>query len=172
MRNRLFLTVFSLGLLAPIAGCDPDSGDTDDDHGHDHDDEHGHDEHGDEHGDGDGDGDGDLDPEPYMDGMNKAGAHFDVSLTADPAPPAMGESTWTLEINHHMAAAEGLSVEVTPFMPAHGHGSDEVTVSDDGEGVYTATGVNLFMEGVWDTTVKVSSDEHEDEFHFVFEVQE
>lgn len=162
MRSRLETLLASIALVAPIAACDSDGADEGDDHA----------DHGDEHGSEHGDGDGDLDPEAYMDRMTKAGAHFEVSLTADPPPPAKGLSTWTFEIEHHMAATEGLTVEVTPFMPQHGHGADEVTVTDDGGGTYTASGVDLFMAGVWDTTVRVSSAEHEDEFHFVFEIEE
>jgi hypothetical protein len=80
-------------------------------------------------------------------------------LSAVPAPPARGDNTWQFRLLD--AAAQpiaGASIEVTPFMPDHRHGSSIVAVvSEQAEvGVYEVTPINLWMPGLWEVTFDVT----------------
>ena len=57
------------------------------------------------------------------------------------------------------APIEGATLNVTPFMPEHQHGSPlRVQVSAAGQpGQYTLSPVNLWMPGVWETTIRATS---------------
>ncbi len=104
---------------------------------------------------------------PYTPGLEikgRAGMLDFKLMTADPAPPARGDNTWQIEVS---AMAQGIvgstvagaTVEATPYMPDHGHGSPIVVqVTDDGNGDYELTPVNLWMPGYWETTISVQSD--------------
>lgn len=83
-------------------------------------------------------------------------------LSATPAPPARGDNTWVVQINETASGAaplEGATLQVTPFMPAHQHGSPimvQVTPMPDA-GQYKLEPVNLWMPGVWETTIRASA---------------
>lgn len=52
---------------------------------------------------------------------------------------------------------EGLTLEVTPWMPAMGHGSCcTPQFTDMGKGHYVATDVSLVMQGEWQLRTKIS----------------
>lgn len=148
----------ALALVAPACAGD-DSGGTHDTHGTDT-----------------GTDTGGAEVDTYSDGMMKTSAngHFMIALTSDPGPPVKGDNTWTLVITDHEGAdLEGGTVVVTPWMPAHGHGStNTAVVSDMGGGAYEATPVTLQMAGTWDTTIEISGNGMTDEVHFVFEIPE
>jgi hypothetical protein len=103
----------------------------------------------------------------YFAGLPKAGrdAKLDYKLmSAMPAPPARGDNTWVVQITTMASGAVGTplddaDVTVTPFMPAHQHGSPiPVEVTPTGEpGTYTLEPVNLWMPGVWETTITAAS---------------
>jgi hypothetical protein len=86
-------------------------------------------------------------------------------ISIDPAPqPARGDNTWVVQINSMASGVvgspmDGATLTVTPFMPSHQHGTPiQVTVQPAGQpGQYTLTPVNLWMPGVWETTINVSS---------------
>jgi hypothetical protein len=85
-------------------------------------------------------------------------------LSATPAPPARGDNAWVVQINSMASGAvgspmDGATFHVTPFMPAHQHGTPvEVQITPAGQpGQYNLTPVNLWMPGVWETTIDVSS---------------
>ena len=111
-----------------------------------------------------------------MDGITKASdaGAFTVALTSDPSPPIKGVNTWTLMITDGGGAGvEAGTVTVTPWMPAHDHGSNSVAeVTVDGGGQYTVTPVDLHMAGVWDTTITIDDGMAMDEVHFVFDIPE
>jgi len=53
--------------------------------------------------------------------------------------------------DEHGASIDGLSIDVTPWMPAMGHGASvQPTVTPQGEGKYLVDNVYLFMPGVWE----------------------
>ena len=85
-------------------------------------------------------------------------------MSADPAPPARDDNTWVVQVNQLNsgvvgAPIDGATLNVTPFMPEHQHGSPiRVQVSAAGEpGQYTLSPVNLWMPGVWETTIRATS---------------
>jgi hypothetical protein len=75
-------------------------------------------------------------------------------VTGDPAPPARGINTWTVQVNgSNGGALGGLQMSALPFMPDHGHGSPlNATITDEGGGTYSVTPIDFFMPGVWRTT--------------------
>lgn len=92
-------------------------------------------------------------------------------MSADPAPPARGDNTWIVELNDmNGAALDGATLTVTPFMPSHGHGTPiTVQVMPAGTaGQYTLSPVNLWMPGVWETTVRATSGTTVDSAVFTF----
>ncbi len=85
-------------------------------------------------------------------------------MSIDPAPPQRGNNTWVVEI-HSMAAGvvgspvDGLTLQVTPFMPAHQHGSPitAIVTPQATSGQYQLSPVNLWMPGVWETTIQATA---------------
>jgi len=76
-----------------------------------------------------------------------------------PAPPSKGDNQWMIEL-HDMNSTpiDGATIEVTPFMPEHGHGSPVspvITPMGTG-GEYNVDEVNFSMPGVWEITVSAS----------------
>ena len=102
----------------------------------------------------------------FVVGLQKTGVNgmLDFRLmSATPAPPARGDNTWIVEIRSSNNGVVGAPISnatahVTPFMPKHGHPaiSGEVTATATA-GEYWLTGVNLWMPGVWETTVEVEA---------------
>jgi hypothetical protein len=94
--------------------------------------------------------------------LQKTGTVLDVKLmSALPAPPTRGDNEWIIHINTVAGAApvSGATIEVTPFMPKHMHGTP-VDVKVDAmpsAGEYKLSPVNLWMPGVWETTIEMSS---------------
>lgn len=90
------------------------------------------------------------------------GAKLDYSMmSADPAPPQRGDNTWIIRINDVAAGAPlvGATLDVVPFMPAHGHDSPKTVNITAGSvpGEYVLSPVNLWMPGVWETTIQATS---------------
>jgi len=85
-------------------------------------------------------------------------------LTADPAPPARNDNTWTVQINSMAAGVVGNPVAgatmiVTPFMPDHQHGTPiEVKIEALATaGQYKLSPVNMWMPGLWETTITATA---------------
>jgi len=103
----------------------------------------------------------------FVVGLEKMGAMgaFDFKMmSATPAPPARNTNSWVVQINAMQSGVvgnpvDGASITATPFMPSHQHGSPEqVIVSPAGQpGQYTLAPVFLWMPGVWETTIQVTS---------------
>jgi hypothetical protein len=97
-------------------------------------------------------------------GLSKTGDNGQLTfsiVSGDPAPPTRGDNTWVVQVDTQGAAAPvtGASIDVTPFMPAHQHGagkSVQVTPMPTA-GQYQLSPVNLWMPGVWETTVHVAT---------------
>lgn len=95
-------------------------------------------------------------------GMN--GAMDFKLMSATPAPPARGDNAWVVQINSMAsgvvgAPVDGAMLQVTPFMPAHQHGSPIMVQITPGTttGEYNLSPVNLWMPGVWETTIRATS---------------
>ena len=82
--------------------------------------------------------------------------HFVVGVRSSPSPPRRGTDAFQLRVTDVRTSApvDGLTLTVTPFMPAMGHGTSVAPeVTAEGGGVYVARGVNLFMPGRWELRV-------------------
>jgi hypothetical protein len=93
-----------------------------------------------------------------------------VLLNSNPAPPARGTDTWTIQITNASGQAQaGLAASVLPFMPDHGHGSSvNATVTANADGTYTVTPLYLFMPGVWRVGFSVPANQQSDVGNFFF----
>ena len=115
----------------------------------------------------------------YVAGLEKPGASgmLDFQLvSATPAPPMRDNNTWVVQINSMAsgvvgAPMDGLSITVTPYMPAHQHGTPIeviVTPSTSMSGQYTLDPVNLWMPGVWQTTIFATLGSVTDQVDYTF----
>ncbi len=103
----------------------------------------------------------------FVVGLQKPGVNgmLDFKLmSATPAPPARGDNTWVLQVNSMTngvvgAPISGATVYVTPFMPKHQHGSpvDTEVRAMPAAGQYELSPVNLWMPGLWETTIEVDA---------------
>ncbi|HTL32815.1 MAG TPA: FixH family protein [Kofleriaceae bacterium] len=99
-----------------------------------------------------------------LDKVGTSGAMDFKLMNATPAPPARGDNTWTVQISTMAsgvvgAPIDGAMLQVTPFMPAHQHGSPIQVQITPGTtaGEYNLEPVNLWMPGVWETTIRATS---------------
>ncbi|MBK8258538.1 MAG: FixH family protein [Polyangiaceae bacterium] len=120
---------------------------------------------------GGGTGGAEPDPQPakcssdvvtddFSPGMMKVGdGGYSVSLLDSvPAPPAEGDNAWTvLVLDPEGNARDGLTIDVYPFMPDHGHGTavQAVVTPTGSDGTYGIEPLNLFMSGVWVVRLKL-----------------
>lgn len=83
--------------------------------------------------------------------------HVEVR-TAPNQPPTSGVSTVELRVVDRTGAPfDGLSIAVTPWMPAMGHGTPtEAVVTARGGGVYSVANVDLIMPGRWELRCAIS----------------
>jgi hypothetical protein len=87
----------------------------------------------------------------FMTATGESGA-LEVEVRTSPQPPQRGivfvELTVTRVVDRSLA--DGLTLQVKPFMPAHNHGSSvDISVIPEGRGKYLLIGVDLFMPGTW-----------------------
>ena len=85
-------------------------------------------------------------------------------MSAMPAPPARDDNTWIIQLNSMASGVvgnpiDGATMTATPFMPSHQHGTPkQVVITPTGTtGQYQLSPVNMWMPGVWETTIKVTS---------------
>lgn len=113
----------------------------------------------------------------YAAGLEKASenGHFTVTLrTADPAPPAKGDNTWTIEIRDAGGTpVEGATLTVTPWMPDHGHGTsiDVQVAAGSDPGTYVLSSIDLRMPGLWEVTIEIDAGGVTDSVVFAFCVE-
>jgi hypothetical protein len=106
---------------------------------------------------------GDPRAEPYVAGRKKMGAGGKLSVTlmaAEPAPPIKGFNVWTVLVADTAGSAQaGATVKVTPWMPDHRHGPQvqPLISAIDPPGQYKVSQLHLFMAGLWQVTVDVTS---------------
>ncbi|MEZ5397984.1 MAG: FixH family protein [Bryobacterales bacterium] len=81
-------------------------------------------------------------------------------VSATPAPPDVGDNAWTFEVLDPSGAPEaGLSLEILPWMPMHGHGLVPPTYgsTETDAGTYEIEMFDLIMPGVWQFTVDTAA---------------
>jgi hypothetical protein len=114
----------------------------------------------------------------FVVGLEKAGSTGALDfkmMNAMPAPPARGDNTWVFQINSMTSGVVGAPVDgaqlvVSPFMPAHQHGSPvqvQITPMPD-PGTYKLDPVNLWMPGVWETTIRATTSSASDNVVYRF----
>lgn len=98
---------------------------------------------------------------PYSAGEKFEGSNGVVITLddSDPAPPARGDNTWTLEISDSTGTAiSDATVTVSQKMVDHGHGGAKIiNVTSLGDGSYKAAPVNFNMSGYWENYFDVKT---------------
>ncbi|CAN5412034.1 hypothetical protein BH11MYX1_BH11MYX1_26850 [soil metagenome] len=100
-------------------------------------------------------------------GLEKPGVNGAVDfklMSINPAPAVRGNNTWIVQLASMASGVvgspiDGAMVSASPFMPAHQHGSPitpEISATGT-PGEYMITPINLWMPGVWQTTLTVTS---------------
>jgi len=109
----------------------------------------------------------------FVAGLQKTGTVHDVTLVSGlPAPPVMGDNDWIIHIDTLAGApVSGAQLDVTPFMnkpQAHGTPVKVIVSAMPGAGDYSLSRVNLWMPGVWETTIATTSSAGTDEVVYRF----
>ena len=99
---------------------------------------------------------------------------FAVTMTIGGKGPVVGANAVTLEIRDRQdREVTGAEVEVTPWMPEHGHGvGEKPRVTERGKGTYRVENVVLLMAGRWELRVAVRKGADEDRAAFPVSVAE
>lgn len=99
--------------------------------------------------------------EPYVANLEKTGASGMkiVLVSSTPTPPSKGNNDWTIRVLDSSGnPLDGLTIDVLPFMPDHGHDSvifPTIRPVTDSPGEYLLQPVRLWMPGYWEVTVSV-----------------
>jgi hypothetical protein len=106
-------------------------------------------------------------------GMVLQGTTFSVTLIdADPAPPDRGVNNWVLQITDDGTSVTSLDVQISPFMPEHGHGTSPLQFDAEVDGDTFLVGpMDLFMSGLWEFTVTMDDGVSTDEVVWTFCVE-
>ena len=82
-------------------------------------------------------------------------------LSVDPEPVDLGANDWTVSIlDPSGVALDGCTVTVTPWMPDHGHGSNEPEgVAGSEAGQYFIEGIEFIMPGFWTASLSATCGE-------------
>ena len=95
------------------------------------------------------------------------GDHITVALTDSlPSLPERGSNAWRVQLARAGAqggeALAGCSINVTPYMPEHGHGVPLAPrVTDEGAGSYHVEEINFTMPGLWELRFEIECDSSE-----------
>ncbi len=127
---------------------------------------------------------GDPRAQTYSAGMGQMGTSkvfkFElVSATPAPETPDPPTEIWVVRIldttGKPVTDATFPSTPSTPnprpWMPEHGHGTSEVTVTNNHDGTYTFDPMYLYMAGLWETDIVVESGGSTDSTKFFFCLQ-
>lgn len=95
----------------------------------------------------------------FIEGMEVTSTlgHTVALASASPAPPDVGDNTWSLQISTTDGPAVGLEVRVRPWMPLHGHGLSPATYAgtEAADGVYDVEVFDVIMPGLWEFKVEL-----------------
>ena len=157
----LSLTFLMVGFAWSFLGCGNDDDDSNEEHEHVSDD-HTHADSDDEHTHADV---GELQK------MTVNGNFMVILQTAEQLH--QGQNTLTVHLENDKGEhVTGAALEVTPWMPEHGHGSSGVAViTEEADGNYKVDNIVFQMMGMWDLTVKVTANSISDEAKFIFDIK-
>ena len=97
--------------------------------------------------------------ETFVEGMEvtSTGGYIVALASASPAPPDVGDNTWTLQIRTTDGPATGLEVRLRPWMPLHGHGLSPATYAgtEVSDGTYDIEMFDVIMPGLWEFKVEI-----------------
>ena len=86
--------------------------------------------------------------------VNSDSGNLKIDVRTSPAqPPSRGEQTVQLTVTDVTTGEpkSGLTVAMTPWMPAMGHGASVTpSVTEKSPGIYVVSNVDLFMPGNWE----------------------
>ncbi len=103
--------------------------------------------------------------------LHTANGPFEGTLLIEPDPPRVGEHRVVLTLDGETSVAlEGAIVTLSPWMPAHGHGSSAVDAVEEAPGLYVAEPVRLTMPGIWQLRVHVMLDDRVGELLATIEI--
>ena len=97
-------------------------------------------------------------PSPIATMTSKTG-ELSVEVRTSPQPPVRGTNLVELTVRNTADGSPraGLSIAVTPWMPAMNHGSSAIpTATPETGGKYLVTDVDLFMPGLWELRTSFS----------------
>ncbi|MCE9574512.1 MAG: FixH family protein [Deltaproteobacteria bacterium] len=96
----------------------------------------------------------------YAADMAVVGSQGQITFTlvaADPAPPGRGLNSWMVELSDASGPVAGAALVVTPYMPEHQHPAGTLpVVTEPAAGHYMIDMINLWMPGVWQTTIEAT----------------
>ncbi|MFM2418131.1 MAG: hypothetical protein RL385_2854 [Pseudomonadota bacterium] len=96
---------------------------------------------------------------------------FAGELALDPSPCIVGDNSAQITLRDAAGAAlEGATVTVSPWMPAHGHGTIDVSAIEGDPGVYGTERVRFNMAGRWELHIQVVSGDEEGQLVATLEV--
>jgi len=89
-------------------------------------------------------------------------------VSSDPMEPIKGRNSWTVELKTLSGEPlEGCALHIAPYMPDHGHGSNEVDSVEPSPGSYELSGFELTMPGYWELRIDATCPDIEpDAFSF------
>jgi hypothetical protein len=95
---------------------------------------------------------------PALESVASRSGALHVALRSSPKTPAIGADAFELSVTDDLGQpAAGFVAEVVPWMPAHGHGTSvQPVVRAQGQGVFVATPVYLYMPGRWELRIALA----------------
>jgi hypothetical protein len=94
-----------------------------------------------------------------LDGRSIDAVHGTLTARFEMDDPRKGVNPLTLSVfDAEGAPLVGAEPKVSPWMPAHGHGSLDTVAVEVDEGVYAAADVYFNMTGLWQLHVDVNVD--------------
>jgi len=107
-------------------------------------------------------------------GIEKAGTAgqlmFEI-VNATPSPPMRGDNTWEVQVTAMAggAALTGGQLQIEGNMPDHQHGPPYPAIATEmGNGMYEISPINMWMPGLWETTIRASAGATTDSAVFKF----
>jgi hypothetical protein len=93
-----------------------------------------------------------------------------ILIAANPAPPAIDDNTWTVEVlDSSGSALSDAALSIKTWMPDHGHGSPETPMATLNAGAtYSVQPLYLFMNGLWQITITAQAGAVSDTATFSF----